>query len=499
MVPVRTRVGAMDRDRRMTTPPLKREEAPTKEAAAPEDRPQKGFSGVLAPFTLLFSNPIFRRVVRNAGFLFSASGLAAGLAMVQSVLTARLLGVSEFGILGAIILFTSVINNLLSFRMGEVVVKYVGEYVEREDLARAAATFKAAALTEMGASLLAFGILYLLAPLGARYLAKDSNLSTLFTFYGLVVLANLIAESSTGLLQIYDRFQWIAALNLLGNFATLLIVALVFLLRGDLLGVLTAYLVGKSLSAVALTLTALHQARFRWGAGWWRAPLRLLSPRFGEMAGFAFHTNLSASISLVTKDSELLWVSLLRNPLETGYYKLALALSNLIQMPVNPLPQATYAELSRQAARQEWQEMKGLLRRGSLLAGGYTLSATLFLVIFGQPLISILYTSEFLPAFPALVILLIGLLAANTLYWRRPALLALGEAAFPAQVNFVLAILKVAAIFWLVPRYGYLACAALLSAFYLLGSAITTWKVARLMPSQPSYPHASTEKGETQG
>jgi O-antigen/teichoic acid export membrane protein len=82
-----------------------------------------------------------------------------------------------------------------------------------------------------------------------------------------------------------------------------------------------------------------------------------LRPRFRQLTHFAVSTNISASISLITKDSELLWVSLFRGPVETGYYRLALTLTNLVQMPISPLPQATYPELSRQAARGEWQQM----------------------------------------------------------------------------------------------------------------------------------------------
>jgi len=40
----------------------------------------------------------------------------------------------------------------------------------------------------------------------------------------------------------------------------------------------------------------------------------------------------------------------------------------------------------------------------------------------------------------------------------------------------VLAIIKLAGLFLLVPRYGYLASAALLSGFYIVGVSICAWK-----------------------
>jgi len=432
-------------------------------------------------YNRLFSNELVRRIVKNSSYLFGTTGIAAAASMLQGILAARLLGAAGFGILGAITLFSSVINNLASFRMGELVVKYVGYYTEQADLQTAAATFKLAALVEMAASVVAFGLVVLLAPLGAAMFTKDPQTAPLFVLYGLVLLFNLISESSTGLLQIFDRFGRLASLGILQSLVTLCLIATVFVVGGGLTGVLAAYLVGKLIGALGLSIMALIEAQRRWGTGWWKISLSPLRPKLGEMGRFAVSTNISASISLFTKDSELLWVSWLRGPTEAGYYKLALALANMVQMPVEPLPQATYPELSRQVARDDWHSVRHILHQGSRLAAGYSLAATLFLVIFGQSLISLLYSPEFLPSYPALLILLVGLLVANTFYWRRIALLALGRADFPAKINAVLALAKVIGTLIFVSRYGYLASAALLSGFYWAGSIINVAKVRSLI------------------
>ncbi|MCK4727215.1 MAG: oligosaccharide flippase family protein, partial [Anaerolineales bacterium] len=99
----------------------------------------------------LFKNPLVRRVIKNSSYLFSATGAAAAISMLQGILVARLLGVAGFGILGTIILFTSVINKFCSFRMSEFVIKYVGHYNQENDHERAAAIFKTAAILEIGA------------------------------------------------------------------------------------------------------------------------------------------------------------------------------------------------------------------------------------------------------------------------------------------------------------------------------------------------------------
>ena len=104
---------------------------------------------------------LLRRVVKNSSYLFSSSTIGMGLAMLQSILAARLLGVAAFGLLGMVMSFATSINRLLSFRIGELVVKYGGEYLSQGKKDRAAATLKAAALTEIATSASAYLLLYI--------------------------------------------------------------------------------------------------------------------------------------------------------------------------------------------------------------------------------------------------------------------------------------------------------------------------------------------------
>lgn len=442
------------------------------------ETPGNVFGGVIER---LFENEIIRRVIKNSGYLFSATGGAAAVSMLQSILVARLLGVTDFGILGTITLFTSVVNKFASFRMSELVVKYVGQYTVEGDEVRAAAVFKAATILETITSFFAFGLIWLLAPLGAQYFAKDVSIASWFTLYGLIVLANFMAESSTGLLQIFDYYRIIAGITFGQSLLTLGLIGVVYLNQGGLFEIVLAYMGGKIVGAFSLAAAAVLLASRRWGWRWLQTSVGQLRGQVKELGRFVFSTNISATINLINKDGELLWVSALTSPTQAGYYKLALSLANLIQLPVSPLPQATYPELSREVAGENWGNMRYILRQGSLLALAYSAAAGIFLLIFGRTLIAWLYTPEFLPAYPALLILMVGLIVANTFYWNRIALLSLGLADYPAKINSLAALLKVIGILLIVPVYGYLSSAALLSGFYLFSVSLNTRKTYRVL------------------
>ncbi|HEY61496.1 MAG TPA: oligosaccharide flippase family protein [Anaerolineae bacterium] len=430
-------------------------------------------------FYRLLENELIRRIVKNAGYLFSATGISAAMSMFQSILAGRMLGPANFGILGTITTFTSVVNRFASFRMNELVVRYVGNYQEKQDYKRAAAVFKTASLLEILGSLVAFLLIWLLAPIGSRIFTHQENLARWFVLYGSIVLVNMIYESATGLLQIFDRFRTIAMITAIQSTTTLLLIIVIYIFHPEqsLTYIILAYMSGKIVGALSVTFSALLQATKAWGRSWWKTPLGLLRSERRSLLTFAFSTNISSTVSLIAKDSDVLWVSSFLGTTAAGYYKVAIAISNLLQLPISPLPKATYPELTREIARRNWTNVRYILKQGSRLAGLYSLPMSAGLLIFGKWIITILYGGVFIPAYAPLMLLLIGFTFANIFYWNRVALLALARPVFPTIINFSGMIMKVAIILMFSKFLSPLFFAGLLSGYYLYTVGIAVMRV----------------------
>ncbi len=420
----------------------------------------------------LAANPLLQRVIRNTGYLFSAKTGSAALSFAQSILAARLIGVVQLGLLGAVTQFAGLINRLTSFRMGDLVVSYVGEYSTQGKPREAAAVFRTAGLAEIATSGLAYVLVVALAGTAARILTPGQNVDGLFALYGLTVLANLMAESSNGLLQTFDRYRIIAAITVGQSVLTLAMIGAAFVTGGGLQAVVVAYLVGKSAWAVSISAAALWEARRQWGPGWWRAPYALIAHRRSEMVRFALSTNITATLTLVTRDSEMLWLNALASPLQAGYYKVALAFINILLIPVDPLISTTYREVAREVGGRHWENVRYLLRSGSLLSALWTVPASLGLVLLGPWIIQATYGASFGPAYQSLLLLIIGVAVVNIFYWNRNVLLPMGMPEYPTKVYLVGAVIRVAGILLLVPALGAAGMAALLSAFFI-GTAVT--------------------------
>jgi len=420
---------------------------------------------------------LLRRVIRNSGHLFSSNAVSAALAFIQGILAVRLLGVESYGLVTVVISFSSNINNLLSFRMSETVVKFYGDALHMGDKERAAAVAKVTALAEAVTSILAYLVWVALTPLAAVYLGKDAQTASFFVFYGVVILANLMYETSRGVLQTARRFDLLGRITLIQSFITAGLIIATFVNEGGIFEVLAAYLAGKIFAGVTIILLALRELNSALGPGWWRSPFQRVG-NWREIGSFALNTNLNGTVNLIARDSAPSLIAFLRPEnvalLEAGYFRLALTLINLATLPIEPFIWPTYAEITRTIAERKWRETKTLLRRVSLIAAAWMALAGGGLALLGWWLIPLLYKPSALPAYPAVLILLLGYGFASIFTWNRPLLLALGKPGYPLMIAAVVGMIELALAFVLVPRFGYLAQAALLSSYFIVSIGLTT-------------------------
>ncbi len=360
--------------------------------------------------------------------------------------------------------------------MSEVTVKYMGEALAQDDKPRAAALAKGIGLAEAITSVLAYLVLFVLAVWGARTFAKEMPIETivsLFRLYGLFLLANLVYETSVGVLQATDNFKQVARANFYQSIVLTVLITAVFLLHilhvtsWGITGILTSYLLGKTVAGVIVTGSALRELKNKLGHDWTRAPLNLVAD-WKPILRFAFSTNLNGTVNLFARDNVRLYIATLLSTSAVGYFSLASKLINLIMVPLDPLIAPTYAEITKTIAERRWTATRKLLKRVSAIGAAWTLLAGGGLAAVGWWLIPFVYGSDLAPAYPAFLILFVGYGVANIANWNRPLLLALGKPAYPLVVAAVTGAVEIALIFLLVPRGGYLVGAAIFSTYLVV-------------------------------
>jgi O-antigen/teichoic acid export membrane protein len=105
------------------------------------------------------SRVLWRRAATAAGVYG-----AALVGFLATVIAARELGRTEFGLLALVIASTGFLQMLLDFTIDEALVKYGFRYVAREDFGRLRRLFRVAALVKVGGGLVGTAALLVLAP-----------------------------------------------------------------------------------------------------------------------------------------------------------------------------------------------------------------------------------------------------------------------------------------------------------------------------------------------
>ena len=423
----------------------------------------------------LREDPLLQRVVRNSSYLFGSNTISSALGVLQGIFVVRLLGDSGYGLLTIVMDFASNTNRLLSFRMSEVVVKYMGEALAQDDKGRAAAIVKGVGILEAAMSVLAYLGLLAIAGWGARTLADDGSVVYLFRFYGLFLLANLVYETSAGVLQTTDQFRQVARANFYQSIVVTVLIVAVFILNLGIRGILTAYLIGKTVAGITVVFFALRELNKRLGHDWAGASLSQVQD-WKSILRFAFSTNLNGTVNLFARDNIRLYLAWFLSNAQVGYFKLASSLINLVMLPIEPFIWPTYAEITRTIAQRQWEATRKLLKQVSTIGGIWTLLAGGGLVLLGWWIIPILYGPEMAPAYPGVLILLLGYAFANILNWNRPLLLALGHPGYPLIVAAITGVIEIILIFLFVPGRNYLVGAAIFSAYLAIS---ITWNALR--------------------
>lgn len=447
-----------------------------------------------------FNDRVLRRVLRNSTYLILSNLISVFL----TIFITRRLGVYDYGVLGLITSYVTNINKLFSFRMNEVVVRYVGEAYVNQDHPKTGALIKFAAAVEAVTSLFAFIFMVCTAKLGAQIFLNDPGLAHLILFYGISIIGGIVMETANGILRVINRYRSIALVSLIQNVLVALIVFFAANRDLGLMGILSAYMIGKVLLGIVPVILCLIWLPRTIGRDWWKAPLSLIDDKRSIMR-FTISTNISSTINLFARDGELLWVGALLSPLYAGYYKTAMTVINMVLTPINPLIDTSYPEMNRAIIRKDWSKIRRLLRKITTLSAIWTGAAFLGLMFLGKPLlfhdVNILglhfhiFSEEFLPAYNIIMILMLGYGTANILFWNRTLLLTFSEADYATTVSFYSMLAKLFLTVVLVPRGAYYIEAILLSAYLGISVLIMTFHgLNNLRKAEKEYGTAPKER-----
>jgi O-antigen/teichoic acid export membrane protein len=400
-----------------------------------------------------------RRLLRNAGKLVVADGIASLIALLQSIVLARALGAAGFGLLALVIVFVNVFNQVVDIRLWETVTKFVAEFHERRQHGHARAVIKLVYLLDAGTGVLAFVLVVLLAPVAAERIFHRPEAAALMVCYSVTLLIGTVNQTSLALLRVFNRFTTLSIELVVSTAVRFVALALVASHSGAILPIIWTYVAVELVRALGLLVLGLRTTR-RALAEPGPSGLGLLRPRLREFVGFSIHNSLTTWLAALIRQVDVLILAAFRGDAQVGYFRLAKQFAKLLLRLTDPVYQAIYPELVR--LREQVDDLSEIRRFIS-----QTMSRVLLLIVpatimigLGAPIIiEMTVGSEFLPAAAAVRIMAAGVLVNAALVWARPLALTAGRPVVSTIAFVVSAVVLVAGSALLVPRYGFLGSA----------------------------------------
>ncbi|MGB1877245.1 MAG: lipopolysaccharide biosynthesis protein, partial [Rhodospirillaceae bacterium] len=258
---------------------------------------KKGVAGGVK--TNWFSDLIFRRVFKNAGFLLSGKVATGLFGLAYLSLAARGLGIEQFGILVLVQTYVQVVVGLTTFHSWQAVIRYGAISVENDDTAGFQKLISFTTALDVGGVILGAALAWFAAPLVGPVLGWSDEVIGYAQPYSLLILFTIIA-TPTGLLRLYDRFDILAWQVMITPAMRLIGVAIAVFTDAPFWGYLLAWFVAGV--AGGLTLLGLgwregvKQGRLT-GMQWSLKDVTTVHPKIW---GFCLASNFHSSLQLVT-------------------------------------------------------------------------------------------------------------------------------------------------------------------------------------------------------
>ncbi len=422
-------------------------------------------------------------VARNLGWLIAGSGVRGLLSLFYLAISARTLGVKEFGKFALITTASQAIVLIVGFQTWQIVVQYGVHHAAQHDEGALRRLLRGCALLELGSA--AIGIL-----LGAIILFVWGDNMGIHpglmrdTMIFLIVQLVTIRSMPTGILRLRDRFSLAAYADSLVPVMRLVGAVFVAHFFPSVKGFLYAWMVAELVTAIAYwvivarteDLGAIMRAK---------APVRTMLAENPGMLRFAASTNLNATLSLSTKQLPLLLVGGAVGTRAAGAFRLAAQLAQAMAKLSQLFTRAAFPEVVRAVRNASPGTINRMLAVTALASSGAALVILALVALFGQWLLTVIGGPDFSGAFPVLMWLAgAGCLDLATVGFE-PVLMALHRSGTALAIRLATAGVMVAASLLLMAEHGAAGAAmavfagALTSAMLQTGTAFLFARRAR--------------------
>jgi O-antigen/teichoic acid export membrane protein len=415
-----------------------------------------------------------KRIFLNASWLFGGKTASSIFSALQTVVVARMLGVSDYGLLALIIAYVNILNQFFDFRVWETATKYISTFWTNGEREKARSMIKLSYIIDVSSGILALVIAIITANIASKHLIHSPHAHSLIFIYAFSLLIDTANSTSDAILRVFDRFKSIAFISSFNNLFRLVLVSVILYLGMGIKGVLFAYIVASFLGFAIRLWAVSRTLKKNEIEKWWKADLGLIKDQWKGIAWFLGNTSLAATIKMAGDNYlGVLALGYFSGKEATAYYKIAQSFAKVMTRITDPLYEAIYPELVKILSTNALKDFKRLLKYSTKNLMKFVVPVAVVILIFSDQIISLIFGKEYLPASNALRIVTLGVVISKLIFWISPALLAIGRPGLRTISGIISTTIYVIALFLLVPKFSYMGAAFAYLAFSIVRTSVS--------------------------
>ncbi len=431
------------------------------------------FPGIRIRLTNLFSDERFAEILAGSIWTFFAQIIATLLAMISSIYVARIYGVEMTGILALLASFVALATIFTVLGTKTSVLRLIPVHIKKHSVKSAFWVYRKTQYIVVCVSVLTGALGFVSSGWIATVVFSKPDLAPFIALAACFVVAKSILDLNTSAIRGIRLNRVFAVMHVLPD-ATKLLVLIVggFLLAGQNIPVyalMASWLVPALVGVIIMQIAFGRMVR----AGHPSQAVQDLSVR--EILSISLPMLMTMSMAFIIGKSGVIILGIFHSEETVGYYAIAVTLSTMTAFILGAVNSMSASKFSELYHSEKLDELFHVAKKSTKLIFWATVPILVILLFLGKPLLSVLYGSTFVTAYPALVLLTIGQFINSISGATGMFMNMTGHQLAMRNIMVVAASINIAMNLLLTPRYG--AIGAALSAMF----STIFWNVAVLV------------------
>lgn len=318
----------------------------------------------------------------TSGFLWNAFERFSGhlLSLVIGVLLARILNPEDFGLLGMLVIFTSIAGTFVESGMGSGLI-------QKQD--KTDVDYSTVFVFNLVTAFAMYLILFLAAPYISDFY-DEPRLTDLLRVLSLTIIVGAFVAIQRAKLNIDLNFKALAKINISANF-----------LSGTIAVFLAWYGIGYWALAVHMLLTGIFSFIFLLFLGNWKYSTKFSKDSFKDLFGFGSKLLFASLYAQALRNVYDVYIGKYYTSADLGFYSRSIKFTELIAGTVNSvIQQVTYPLLAQM--RTDPNRMISVFRRLIKMSAFIIFPSMVLLSLQAEPIVLLLLTEKWSAVIPLL-------------------------------------------------------------------------------------------------